>query len=183
MNLFRKTKILCAGHPMLRSKAQPVDLTKLKSKEFQDIVTKMKQAISKSGVIGMAAPQVGHSVRLIAVNLTDNLLLKEKRVEKLMPTTFFVNPQLKVLKQEYQKEYEFCESIPSYSGIVSRATRVYLTAFDLDGNKVEGQYTGFMARVLQHEVDHLEGIVFVDKMEPTSLRHDKYVGEFEMHMK
>lgn len=132
---------------MLRSKAQPVDLTKLKSKEFQDIVTKMKQAISKSGVIGMAAPQVGHSVRLIAVNLTDNLLLKEKRVEKLMPTTFFVNPQLKVLKQEYQKEYEFCESIPSYSGIVSRATRVYLTAFDLDGNKVEGQYTGFMVTI------------------------------------
>jgi peptide deformylase len=73
--------------------------------------------------------------------------------------------------EKWKAEYEFCISVPTYSGLVRRANQIHIKALDIEGKVVDRKYSGFLARVIQHEMDHLEGTTFVDKMEPKSIRH------------
>ncbi|KAI8899770.1 peptide deformylase [Globomyces pollinis-pini] len=186
LNYFKKTPtVLLAGHPMLRSKAVAIKTSELGSTSLKNIMKNMESIMIKRDLLGFAAPQMGHSIRLIAYQIQDESSMKESNVDKKIPLTFLINPMLTVLdkrpESKWNLEYEFCESIPSYSGLVRRPDSIHIKALDVNGNLVDRKYSGLLARIIQHEVDHLNGICFIDKMEPASFRHDLYVDQYEVH--
>ncbi|KAJ2999840.1 Neuraminidase [Globomyces sp. JEL0801] len=174
LNYFKKTPtVLLAGHPMLRSKAVAIKTSELGSTSLKNIMKNMESIMIKRDLLGFAAPQM------------DESSMKESNVDKKIPLTFLINPMLTVLdkrpESKWNLEYEFCESIPSYSGLVRRPDSIHIKALDVNGNLVDRKYSGLLARIIQHEVDHLNGICFIDKMEPASFRHDLYVDQYEVH--
>ncbi|KAH9244964.1 peptide deformylase [Batrachochytrium salamandrivorans] len=179
-------EVLKAGHPALRTKAELVRIEDLQSAAFLRIVKDMNAVFNSPlhPVLGLAAAQIGHPIQLIAYQILDAQLIKEKGLGGPVPRTFIVNPVMsisdKTSPSKWAAEYEFCESLPKYSGLVRRAGHVHVTGLGLDGSTVNINARGFLARILQHEIDHMEGILFVDKMEKHSLRHDDYVDKFEM---
>ncbi|KAI9205496.1 peptide deformylase [Polychytrium aggregatum] len=183
--LKRPPTVLRAGHPLLRLKADPVSPAELTTPKFKKIVSQMKEVFSSpyTPVIGLSAPQIGHSVRLIAVQVTDSKTLKEKNM-KPFPLTFMVNPEVTIVDTDarnWVSDYESCESVPSYNALVKRAESVKVKSLDLDGKEVSNEFHGLLARIVQHEVDHLDGKLYIDCMDHGSLRHDKYIDQFEIH--
>lgn len=178
------SNVLKAGHPILRIKAEPVKPSELSTQKFKNIIEEMRIVFNSRShpVVGLAAPQLGHSLRIIGYQVKDAQVLKDHNMDKPIETTFLINPELTVDKN-LKAEYESCISIPSYSGLVKRSTSIRLRALDLNGNVVDQKYTGFIARILQHEVDHLDGINFVDRMVEKSLRHDKYIDQYELSLR
>ncbi|TPX44443.1 hypothetical protein SeMB42_g02757 [Synchytrium endobioticum] len=174
------------GHPLLRIPADPLTKQDLNSLRFLKTVRTMRAAFDGiPNLVGLSAPQIGVSIRLFAIMLTDKQVLKQYQIPNPIPLTFYVNPKLTILdrsaKSKWPAEYESCESVPNYSALVRRAVSVRLEAWDLDGGDSSlPSATGLVARLLQHEMDHLDGIAFTDVMEEKSLRHDKYIGVHEL---
>ncbi|KAI8928293.1 peptide deformylase [Entophlyctis helioformis] len=179
-------EVIKAGHPALRTQALAVRPEDLTSTKFTNIVRDMGLVLKSpiNPVLGLAASQIGHPIRLIAYQITDSQLIREHRLPGPVEPTFVVNPEMTVQDRlppaQWAADYEFCESIPGYSGLVRRASQVHLTGLDLDGKPVRLTARGILARIIQHEMDHLDGVLFVDKMEPQSFRHDSYVDKFEL---
>ena len=165
-NIFQKSvkNVLKAGHPILRSKAQPV--TNYDS--VKQITAEMSQIFNykKNTVLGLAAPQLGYSLRIIGYKSEGEL-------------KFIVNPKIEYLGP-LVAEYESCISIPSYSALVKRNLKVKVEGHCVDGEVLKFEVSGLVARVIQHEYDHLDGILITDKMEPKSLRHDDYIDQYEL---
>lgn len=153
--------------------------------KMANVVREMTQVFNSklTPVIGLAAPQVGHSLRLIAFQVNDTQTLAENGLKEPIPLTFLANPQVTVLVAGGPAEYEFCESVPGYSGLVRRAKRIRVTADDLTGKNSTKDYSGIAARIIQHEVDHLDSVLFTDKIEDKTLRHDQYIGQYEVFRK
>jgi peptide deformylase len=181
--LLKPVKVLKTGHPILRVKAEAVKPIEIKAEKTLEIVDKMKVVFDSkiTSVIGLSAPQVGYSSRIIAYQVSDPKLVLTEKLEPV-PLTFLINPEIQKTGNKIQHQYEFCESIPNYSGLVPRNTSINVKALDLDGNLVNRTYNGFLARIIQHEIDHLDGICFIDKMEKKSLRHDEYFDKYDMHL-
>ncbi|KAJ3161297.1 RNAPII degradation factor [Geranomyces michiganensis] len=182
----RPPAVLRAGHPSLRLRAEPVNPADLPSHQLARVVSDMRAVFASpyTPVVGLAAPQIGHPLRIIAYRVTDAALLKERKIAAV-PLTFLVNPVLTITDRATQAkwaaEYESCESVPQYNAKVRRANEVKVEGLDLDGGKVTVHAQGFLARVLQHEVDHLEGKLYIDIMDPKSFRHDKYIDKYEVY--
>ena len=160
------TKVLKAGHPMLRSKSTPVqDFLKI-----EPIISQMNSTLryKKSQILGLAAPQLGHPFRIIGY-----------RMENDSKPTYLINPVIEKIGVE-KAEYESCISVPKYSCLVKRHSKIKVNALGLNQGKLEFEANGLLARVIQHEMDHLDGILLTDRMVPKSLRHDDYIGEFEI---
>ncbi|KAJ3118104.1 hypothetical protein HDU96_003872 [Phlyctochytrium bullatum] len=182
LRLKRAKEVLRVGHPLLRVKATRLHKTDLGTPKLQNAINDMKSVFNSPyhPVLGLAAPQVGHGIQLIAFRFPDPRALKDSSVLHPMPLTFIINPELEVLDSRQIYGYESCESFPNYNAVVRRAARVRVTGVDLEWTGIEIEASGFFARVLQHEVDHLEGLTIADKMEKQSLRHDKYIGKFDV---
>ncbi|KAI9349549.1 peptide deformylase [Obelidium mucronatum] len=125
-------------------------------------------------------PQVGHPLRIIAYKIGDAQTIKAKKATA-SPLTFLINPTLEILEREskWEAEYESCESMPHYNCLVKRPSKVLVEALDVKGEKIRFTADGFLAKVLHHEVDHLDGITLVDRALPKTLRHDQYIELFE----
>ncbi|MDR2673079.1 MAG: peptide deformylase [Coriobacteriales bacterium] len=164
-------RIIVAPDPVLRQKCSsvtPEELPKLTKKAKQ-----MAKLMYKSEGCGLAAPQVGIAKRLIVIDTNT-----PKEGEKFEPNpTFLVNPVLSRLSDEKDTCSEGCLSIPGISIDIERATELELDALDLDGNEVHIEASGFAARALQHELDHLDGITMFEHLDPIS-RIEK-LQEFE----
>jgi peptide deformylase len=144
--------ILRYGAPALREKARPVaDDTP----GVSDLVTDMIDTMHAAPGIGLAAPQVGESLRLIVLDLSVG-----KRPDDLL---VLVNPEW-VSREGMQLEEESCLSLPGLSATVARPARVVVRARTLKGHSVEIAGDGLLARALQHEIDHLDGILFIDRL-------------------
>ncbi|KAJ3299762.1 RNAPII degradation factor [Borealophlyctis nickersoniae] len=190
LNWFKSpTPCLLAGHPALRFKATPVKVAELTSPKLKALVKQMTSVLdtkSHAPIVGVAAPLLGEPLRLIAYRIEDSQTLREHKMDPV-PLTFLVNPTMEITdrkaKQEWPAEYESCPSVPSFNALVRRAEAVKVDALDLDGKPVTVTAKGFLARVIQHELDHLEGISYVEKMEPQTLRHDQYIDQYEMRAK
>ena len=144
--------IITYPHPVLAKKAAPV--TEI-TDEIRALAAEMLEIMYKDKGIGLAAPQVAESIRLITVDLSG----PDKREDPLV----FVNPVLSNLEGTVESE-EGCLSVVGYRTTVRRAERLHLSATDLDGNSVEMDADDLMAICLQHEVDHLDGVLFIDKI-------------------
>jgi peptide deformylase len=148
------------GHPLLRQVARPLTETERRSPELAALVGDMTDTLRAAGGIGLAAPQIGESVRLAIIEIAGG----PTRYGQLdtVPLTVFVNPEIEVLDPSPAGYWEGCLSVPGLRGYVERPQHVRIRALDLSGKMSELELNGFMATVFQHEFDHLDGRLYVD---------------------
>jgi peptide deformylase len=152
-------KVAQIGHPVLRQGSRALDPEELTSAAFQRLCDDMLETLDEYDGAGLAAPQVHVPVRLVVVTLTDD-----------RGPEFFVNPQITVLPDAgVRRTWEGCLSVEGYRGLVERPDRVRIVALDRDGAEKVLEIQGFGAVVLQHECDHLDGVLYVDRAMPRSL--------------
>jgi peptide deformylase len=169
-------KVAKLGNPVLRQIAKQVDLKELADQEgeLQYFIDDMIDTMREEDGVGLAAPQVNRSLQIVVLEYENN---DRYPGESSIPVTVLVNPVLSDYGEEKALGWESCLSLVDFRGLVPRSTSVTLKAYDRDGNKIEKQATGFEAVVLQHEIDHLNGKVFLDRME--DLTQLSYQEEFE----
>lgn len=143
-------KIITQPSPILRKKSVEINPKIAKTREFKTLISAMAKTMIKTDGVGLAAPQIGKNIRLVVINSKNGVLC-------------LINPKL--TKKSWARELgqEGCLSIPGIFGVVKRHKKVSLTYYDQDGKKIKLTAEGMMARVIQHEVDHLDGILFIDK--------------------
>ncbi len=154
-------KVAQLGHPVLRLRAEPVPVGMITSPEIQTLIDNMIETKDEYSGVGLAAPQVHESVQIIVVGMEENP--RYSGPEEL-PLSVLINPKLKDFSTEMEEGWEGCLSLTNLWGRVSRANAVTVTGYDRDGKEIEIRAEGFKARVYQHEIDHLYGKVFVDRM-------------------
>ena len=143
-------KIVQKGNPVLRKKAEPVKNPE--SPEILDFIEDMIATMQHANGIGLAAPQVGRSLRLFTVNVEDKIYT-------------FINPEIKDISNNKIPFEEGCLSVQKIWGPVERPKKLTIKALDETGKPVKIRAKGLLARVIQHEIDHLNGILFIDKAE------------------
>jgi peptide deformylase len=152
-------EVLRMGHPVLRQRAKPVE--KLATPELRALVEDMKETMAAMNGAGLAAPQIGESQRVVIFGVESNPRYPDAEE---VPFTVLVNPKLVMLTREIDEDWEGCLSVPGMRGLVPRYTKLRYTGFDVEGNPIERVAEGFHARVVQHEVDHLDGILYPQRI-------------------
>ena len=154
-------KIARMGHPALRAKARALSRSEVKSAGVQKLIDDMIDTMFEYRGVGLAAPQVHEGVRLFVASLSDADSDEEpSRAEPLI----LLNPEMVTAGAETVEDWEGCLSIPDIKGRVARARGIKIRALNRNGERVELDAEGFSARVIQHEYDHLDGILFLDRM-------------------
>jgi peptide deformylase len=151
-------KVARMGHPVLRAKARPIDRGAIRTPPVQQLIDSMIETMLEYHGVGLAAPQVHESVRLFVAQLD-----AEEGAESPEPVVI-VNPELTPVGAEVVDDWEGCLSIPDVRGRVPRAREIKVHGFDRRGERLEVRVHDFQARVIQHETDHLDGILFLDRM-------------------
>jgi peptide deformylase len=170
-------KVARIAHPVLRSPARPVPKEAFRDRLFQKLVDDMRETMYEYEGVGLAAPQVHEGLRLAVIEVPG----KDDRSEAEVPFMVLVNPVVIPLGDERENGWEGCLSIPDLRGVVARLTRLRLDALDRDGKPYSREASGFFARVVQHECDHLDGNVYLDRME--GMRSLTFIKEMEDHLK
>ncbi len=153
--------IVTVPNKVLRVKCTPVSEFNNETLELaNNLRDTLKNATNPSGA-GLAAPQLGSTKRMIVVNKIDESI--EDETACVISTHILVNPVIVKFSQEKSLGWEGCLSIPNAWGKVERAQKIKVESYDESGNKIMLNASGFFARVIQHEVDHLDGILFTDK--------------------
>ena len=165
-------KVARMGHPVLRQKARALDKQELKSAAIQQFIDDMIETMHEYSGVGPAAPQVHQSLRVFVAHLDP-----EGRGEG--EVVAIINPQIDVVGADTVEGWEGCLSIPDIRGLVPRAAEIKVTALDRQGRRVEMTVKDFPARVVQHETDHLDGILFFDRMR--SFESLTYTEEFSRY--
>jgi len=155
--------ILQQQDPVLRKKSKEVDLSEITSPEIKNIITEMKAALAtQNDGIAIAAPQIGYSLRIFLVS-GSVLKLADKKYKDDESDMIFINPVISKLSREKQEVEEGCLSIRWKYGMIKRAMKVSIEAYDEHGKLVKRGASGLLAQVFQHECDHLDGVLFIDK--------------------
>jgi peptide deformylase len=152
-------KVARMGHPVLRKVARKVEPADIKTPEFQKLVDDMIETMREYEGIGLAAPQVHESVRLAIIGIEEGR--GEERSMRILPV---INPEITPLAKTTAEDWEGCLSLPRLRGRVTRPDRIQVRALDRRGNRIEFDLNGYPARVAQHEIDHLDGVLFIDRM-------------------
>ena len=160
------------GHPVLRTRARALDPTEVRTAPFQKLVDDMIETMEEYHGIGLAAPQVHESVRLVLVGIEDGRDGEDAAL-RVIPV---INPEITPVGSEVAEDWEGCLSVPDLRGRVPRAVEVRLRGLDRKGGQLDLGLRDFPARVAQHEVDHLDGILFVHRMR--SLETLTFLEEF-----
>ena len=150
------------GHPVLRARARAIDPGAIASPRVQQLIDDMFETMHEYQGVGLAAPQVHESLRLFVAGFGPEDEDEEERSR--VPMMALINPEITPLSQETIEDWEGCLSIPDIRGRVPRARQVLVRAYDRRGKHVELKASGFTARVIQHETDHLDGVLFFDRM-------------------
>lgn len=160
-------KIAHIGHPVLRQRAREVSLDELRSPEMQRFVDDLVETMRDANGAGLAAIQIYEPIRIVAIEVRDNPRYPYK---PRIPLTVLVNPILTPVSDETFWNYEGCLSVPNLRGKVRRHAHLHVSAWDRDGRPLDFEAKGISAGTFQHEVDHLDGRIFVDRVEdPTTL--------------
>jgi len=164
-------KIAKMGHPVLRKKAQA--LADPKSPGLTALIRDMVETMKDADGAGLAAPQVHVSARVVIFQAPpdrsqapdDDLDDGEESYDHTAPLTVLVNPEIEFLSEDSELGMEGCLSVPGLRGLVPRCPHIRYSGFDQNGERFEREARGFHARVVQHEVDHLDGILYPQRME------------------
>ncbi|MFO3451187.1 peptide deformylase [Legionella pneumophila serogroup 1] len=154
--------LLDKNDPILRRTAEPIKESEFGSSWLKELIKTMFGIMANKGAVGVAAPQIGISKRVIVFGTN---YTKRRKPEYPIPDTALINPSLKILSKEIQPGYEGCLNCGELMGEVPRAMEIEYSGFDLDGNKITKKASGLEARILQHEIDHLDGFLFLDRVE------------------
>lgn len=172
-------KVARLGHPVLRARALPIPPSEIASPRIQQLVDDMFETMREYGGIGLAGPQVHEPVRVFVAGLRAAPVGPELTDDEDMPLMALVNPEIELVGVPVDAGWEGCLSIPDIRGLVPRAAEVRVRAFDRTGKPIEFAARGLPARVIQHEHDHLNGILFFDRM--TSLESLTYMDEYRRY--
>ena len=159
-------KIATIGHPVLRQVARDVSREELDSAPMQAFIDDLVETMRDANGAGLAAPQVHELVRIVAVEVDRNPRYPYK---PRIPLTILVNPVVHFLTDETFDNYEGCLSVPNLRGVVARVAEIRVTALDRQGQPLDFVAKGLTAGTYQHELDHLDGKLFVDSVvDPTT---------------
>jgi peptide deformylase len=154
-------KVTRLGHPVLRKLTEHVSPSELRSPAMQHFIDNMIETMKEYDGVGLAADQVHESKQIAVLEVADNPRYPQK---PKVPLTVLVNPKVTPLSDEVEEDWEGCLSIPDLRGKVPRYKSIHVVAMDRGGNELDFIATDFHARVIQHEFDHLNGKVYLDRM-------------------
>lgn len=154
-------EVLKMGHPILREVCLNVEENVIYSEKFQIFLDELVATMRASDGVGIAAPQVGVLQRVFVIEIDDNPRYLNRDSFELL---IIINPEVKILPGPTVDSWEGCLSIPGIRGRLKRADRIELKGLDRNGKPYQRILTGFPAIVAQHELDHLNGILFIDRM-------------------
>jgi peptide deformylase len=169
-------KVCRLGHPVLRHVAEPVPLEMIERPTFQQFIDDMIETMHEYEGVGLAAPQVHVSQQLAVLEV-----LKHPRYPDMpsVPLTVLINPRVTILSEETVDLWEGCLSIPEMRGVVPRYKELRVEALDRRGTPIDFVAKDFHARVVQHEYDHLQGKVYIDRM--PSLETLSHLAEWQRY--
>lgn len=167
-------KVVQMGQPVLREPAAEVTEREIRTEEFRRFVDDMVETMRDYAGVGLAAPQVNVSKRVAVIEARPNTRYPDAPE---LPLQVLINPVITPLTDELGMLWEGCLSIPGIRGLVNRPKRIRVQATDADGQLVDFEAEGFHAIVIQHETDHLNGILFLDRMK--DLRKLAFQKEYE----
>ena len=172
-------KVARMGHPVLRAKARPLQASEIRAPEVQRLIDDMFDTMHEYQGIGLAAPQVHASVRLFVAGVRRDDDDDEESDADDVPEMALINPEITIVGRETVDDWEGCLSIPDVRGRVPRARQIVVRAYDRTGKRVEIKASNFTARVIQHETDHLDGVLFFDRMK--SFESLTFLEEFQRY--
>jgi peptide deformylase len=169
-----RLKIVMVGEPVLRKPAEAISREQLLGPSIQDLIEYMRETVRDAPGVGLAAPQVGESLQLAVIedkieyhkSLTEAELTARDR--RPIPFHVVVNPVIELLTSTTEVFYEGCLSLPGFTALVPRAREVRVTCLDHRGEPCVIEASGWYARILQHEIDHLRGSLYIDHMQSHS---------------
>jgi peptide deformylase len=165
-------KTVQAGNPVIRAKAQKVKLPL--DKTSQRVVADLIDTMRETGLVGIAAPQIGKGVRIFVTEVRKTKYRKRAPI----PLQIFINPEIIKTSKKQVSDWEGCGSIANSNlfAKVVRPEKITVRAFDQNGEKFELETSGLLARIIQHENDHLNGVLFTDKADlSTIMSRDEYL--------
>lgn len=163
-------KIVGVGDPVLREHTRPLKIEEIRSSYIQDLIALMRKTMHDAPGVGLAAPQVGESLQLAVIEdrpeYYRNLSDAELRERERQPVSFhaIINPQIELLTAPEVAFHEGCLSLPGFVAVVPRARSVRVNCLDEYGKHKTIDANGWYARILQHEIDHLHGQIYIDRM-------------------
>lgn len=167
--------IVQAGDPVLRKKGRSLSKEEIRSPETQQLIEMMREAMRDAPGVGLAAPQIGESIQLAVIedraeylsDLSADQLTKYQRT--VVPFHVIINPKLSVLGDSSAAFFEGCLSVTGFSAVVDRALSVRVGCLNERGEEMTINAQGWYARILQHEIDHLNGTLYIDRMKTRTL--------------
>jgi len=162
-------KVARLGHPVIRTRAHPVDPAKIATPEFQTLLNDMVETMREYSGVGLAAPQIHLSLQVAVLEVENHPRYPDM---PSVPLSYLINPVVTVLDSSPIEEWEGCLSIPELRGSVPRFKQLRVTGLGRHGEALDFVASDFHARVIQHETDHLKGEVYLDRMtDMKSLSH------------
>ena len=169
-------KVARLGHPVLRQRAEPIPPAAIRSPEIQRLIDDMIDTMHEYDGAGLAGNQVHTLMRIAVIEVLGNPRYPDA---PHIPLTVLINPVVTPLTEEVEEGWEGCLSVPDMRGSVPRFTAVRLEGYDRNGDRIDLVAKDFFARVIQHETDHLDGVVYLDRM--TDLSTLSFVAEWNKH--
>ena len=154
-------KVARLGHPVLRQVAEPVPPDQILTPAIQQFIDDMIATMYEYDGAGLAAPQVHVSKQIVIMEVGPN---PRRPNAPSIPLTVYINPEITPLTEEMEEDWEGCLSVPGLRGRVPRYTKIRLRAYDRQANRIDIVVQNFHARVIQHECDHVQGKVYLDRM-------------------
>jgi peptide deformylase len=169
-----KIEIVQAGNPVLRQRARQLSVTEIRSREMQKLIEAMRECMHEAPGVGLAAPQLGLGLQLAVIEdreeyhkeVSEALLAERER--RPVPFHAIINPILEEIGEERAEFFEGCLSVAGFSALVSRSRVVRVNCLDEWGVSRVIEASGWYARILQHEIDHLNGTLYIDRMRTRS---------------
>jgi peptide deformylase len=159
-----KTIILDKEAPVLRQIAKSVPINQIRSPKIQSVIQKMKEALEEQeDGVAIAAPQIGESLRIFVVSHRAFSLINKNSPETFTEDLVFINPEITKVSKKKKRMEEGCLSVRWLYGQVERSEKVHVKAINENGENFERGSSGLLAQIFQHEIDHLNGILFIDK--------------------
>jgi peptide deformylase len=177
-------RIIEVGNPVLRRVTRTLSPGEIRSPEIQKLIAHMRETMHDAPGVGLAAPQVGHSIQLAVIEdreqyhkdiAREHLAAKERRP---VPFHVLINPRVVWQSEDTREFFEGCLSLPGYTAVVRRAHAVKVECLDETGNSRSIKANGWYARILQHEIDHLQRRLYIDRMETRSFSSLDNFSEF-----
>ena len=169
-----KIEIVQAGNPVLRQRARQLSVAEIRSRDIQKLIEAMRSCMHEAPGVGLAAPQLGLGLQLAVIEdreeyhkeVSETLLAERER--RPVPFHAIINPTLEEIGEEKVEFFEGCLSVAGFSALVTRSRAVRVTCLDERGEPRVIEASGWYARILQHEIDHLNGTLYIDRMRSRS---------------